>query len=243
MRNCNLHDVPSLVDCRHCASRALAVCNAIDDAHIDALESIITPICRKAGQIIFEEGDRVDHVFNITAGVLKTFKMLPDGRRQITGFLMTADILGLAGREGFAYGAEAINEVHLCKIARRDFDGLMRRYPELEHRMLAVARDELAAAQEQILLLGRKRADERVASFLLGLSKRAPQRRLLSDRLDLVMTRADIADFLGLTLETVSRVFGQFKKQGLIALAGPHEVQLKNIPRLRELAGGETEPA
>jgi len=223
--------------CAHCAIRSLAVCSVLKDEELDAFEAIITPVKREPGQAIFLEGDPAEHVFNVTEGVLKTFKLLPDGRRQITGFVFEADFLGLALGEGdaFPHTAEALTSVHLCQMRRRDFEGMLERFPKMEQRLLSMARDELAVAQEQMLLLGRKHADERVASFLVSLAERAIRLGIKGDMLSLPMTRTDIADFLGLTLETVSRTMSRLKREKCISPKGRQDLRILNLERLRDI--------
>lgn len=231
------HD-PRTGPCAHCAIRSLAICSVLQDTELDALEAIVTPIVREPGQAVVHEGDRSSHVFNITAGVIKAFKHLPDGRRQITGFLFEADFLGLAvGDEGYTYGAEAVTKAELCQIRRTDFEALFDRFPKLERRLLALARDELAIAQEKMLLLGRMDALERVATFLVGLADRAARFDMPATDVVLPMTRTDIADYLGLTLETVSRTFSRLRNSGSIASVGRQDIRINNIAALRDLAG------
>jgi CRP/FNR family transcriptional regulator len=171
-------------------------------------------------------------------GAVKLYKLLPDGRRQITGFLFPGDFLGVALNQTYAYSAEAMTDVRLCRFPRQRMEGLLRDLPKLEHRLLERAGNELVAAQEQMLLLGRKTARERLASFLLSLSARAAKRGQPASPLNLPMSRADIADFLGLTTETVSRTFTQFKKAGVIGLPGQSLVELLQPDALAALAEG-----
>jgi len=226
--------------CAHCAIRTLAVCSVLHDSELDAFERIVTPVRREPGQAIFHEGDAAEHVYNITEGVLKTFKLLPDGRRQITGFSFEADFLGLALGDGeaFPHTAEALTTVHLCQMRRKDFEGMLERFPRMERRLLGMARDELAVAQEQMLLLGRKHADERVASFLVSLAERAQRFGQKGDMLSLPMTRTDIADYLGLTLETVSRTMSRLKREKCLAPKGRQDLKIVDLERLRDIGAG-----
>ena len=122
--------------------------------------------------MLFHEGDAADFVYNVTRGVMKLYKLLPDGRRQITGFLLPGDFLGLAGKDGYSYSAETVDAVELCRFPRRKLNELFEAFPQLERRMLKLATDELIAAQDQMVLLGRRTAAEKVAIFLLRLSER-----------------------------------------------------------------------
>lgn len=224
--------------CAACAVRSLTVCAPLNPAGLAEVEALSTTLVLAPGQQLFSEGDPAGHVFNVTGGTLKIYKLLPDGRRQVTGFLFTGDFLGLANQESYAYSAEAVTEVRLCRFQRRQLDGLLERRPEMERGLLTRASHELAEAQEQMLLLGRKTAKERVASFLLLLARRARQRGGSAEPLPVPMSRTDIADYLGLTTETVSRTVTRLKTEGLIRLLPNSQVSLSNVPALEEIAAG-----
>ena len=151
--------------------------------------------------------------------MLKLSKLLSDGRRQVTGFLLPGDYLGLASAERYIYSAEAVTPVRICRFARAAFLGLLEQFPALEKALLGRAATELAAAQKQMLLLGRKTARERVATFLAELAARAGNQ---GGVVELSMTRTDIADYLGITTETVSRTLTSLRKDGLIDIPRPH---------------------
>ena len=224
--------------CAACNVRHLTVCSALEGPELQELASIVHNVELEAGQPLFDEGEPADHVFNVTAGCVKVYKLLPDGRRQVTGFLFPGDFLGLANQEIYAFSAEAVSPATLCRFQRGKLEGAMERYPQLEKRLLSVASHELAAAQEQMLLLGRKTAKEKIASFLLSLSKAAVRRGQPKSPLRLPMTRSDIGDYLGLTTETVSRVITQLKGDGTIALLPNGQVELSNPETLGDLAEG-----
>lgn len=214
------------LDCQACEIRPLTFCAGLDDSEIGKLASIVTRVNLQSQQMLFHEGDDAESVYNITAGSIKIYKLLPDGRRQITGFLMPGDFLGLAAKNAYSYSAEAITAVDVCKFARPRLDALFGEFPQLEHRLFEIANDELVLAQDQMLLLGRKSAGEKIASFLVRLAERLESRGGKPDHVALTMTRGDIADYLGLTIETVSRTMSQFKKQGLIRQKSLTEIEL-----------------
>jgi CRP/FNR family transcriptional regulator len=172
--------------------------------------------------------------------MVRLYKLLPDGRRQIVGFLLPGDLVGLSAGDAYAHSAEAITPVEVCRFSRRRLDGLLDEFPAMHRRLLGIAASELGAAQAQMVLLGRKTARERIASFLLTLERRAAAVGLATEPLHLAMTRTDIGDYLGLTIETVSRTFSQLKAEGAIALPRPGEVRFLDRRRLAEAAG---EPA
>lgn len=222
--------------CAACAVRNLTVCAPLDGGELLAIGQLSTHLTLACGDPLFAEGDPAAHVFNVTEGTLKVFKLLPDGRRQVTGFLSTGDFLGLANGETYAYSAEAVTAARLCRFQRRKLDGFLAEHPEMERRLLHRASNELAEAQEQMLLLGRKTAKERIASFLLLLSRRAEQRGGTGDPVFLPMSRTDIADYLGLTTETVSRTFTRLKTEGVIQLLPNSLVRLARREALAEIA-------
>ena len=224
--------------CSACRVRNLTICAPLDDVEQAQMAAIVTTLELHAGAPLFDEGEPALHVFNVTAGTVKVYKLLPDGRRQVTGFLFAGDFLGLANDANYAYSAEAVTQCALCRFPRRKLEGLMERFPKVEQRLLNIASNELAAAQEQMLLLGRKTAKEKIASFLLLLSRRARQRGRDEVTVDVPMSRNDIGDFLGLTTETVSRTFTQLKQKNLIRLLPAGKVELAQREDLEDIAGG-----
>jgi CRP/FNR family transcriptional regulator len=212
--------------CRSCTVRALSVCSALQHDEMEGLATIVSKSEYADGATIMIQGDPADHLFNIIRGTVKIYRLLSDGRRQITGFLMGGDFLGLALSDTNPYSAEAIGPVTLCRLPRRRFQGLIDAFPHLERRMLVNASNELFAAQDQMLLLGRKTAREKLASFVLQLVRRAERRGCPDNALCLAMNRTDIGDYLGLTLETVSRTMTRLRRDGIVALHGANQVEI-----------------
>jgi CRP/FNR family nitrogen fixation transcriptional regulator len=165
----------------------------------------------------------------VVSGVVRVCKFLNDGRRQIEAFHVAGDVFGLELSDAHVFTAEAVSECTLIAYRRRNVEKLAEVDRSVGRQLLQYAMLNFAQAQQHALLLGRRGAAEKVASFLLSWAK---DRHVLS----LAMTRQDIADFLGLTIETVSRSFSQFERDGLITLLNAREVQLKNIDALQELA-------
>ncbi len=232
-------DPRSLADpCVHCDARPLSVCNAISDLDLARLAAatIVTEVA--AGSTFIEEAEPAHSFFNITRGSAKLFKLLPDGRRQITGFAGVGHFLGLAVSDTYAFSAEAIEPVRFCRFPRTRLRKLLDDFPAMEQRLLEVAGNELVAAQEQMLLLGRKTARERLASFLVMQSRQGLACHHSRTRFPLPMTRSDIADYLGLTIETVSRTLTKFRGEGMIDIPGQSEVMVLNRRALESLAGG-----
>ncbi len=222
--------------CAACGVRESVFCSVLSDQELQQLSSFALNVSQDAREIILSEGDSADHLFNVTEGLVKLYKLLPDGREQITGFLFSGDFLGIAMNDTYAYSAEAITPVRMCRFNRKDLEGMFRQSPHLETRMLNMASNELAQAQDQILLLGRKTAKERVCSFLLSLSQRAERRGESAHEIPIPMGREAIADYLGLTTETVSRTFSKLKKENVIKSNKGGVVEIPDLEELASLA-------
>ncbi len=218
----------------------LALCRGLGRQAASNVVAVSTLVRFVAGKTVFAEGDEAAGVYEVVRGTLKLYKLLSDGRRQITGFLSAGHLLGLAYGEHYLYTAEAVTEVTLCRYARARFDRLIEEVPGLARILLAATSDELRAAQDQMLLLGRKDAMEKIASFLLMMAERhSPQGD--GDEILVPMGRSDIADYLGLTTETVSRTLTRLKREGTIELPTAVRITLSDRDRLEELAAGETD--
>ncbi|TBN42803.1 cyclic nucleotide-binding domain-containing protein [Paracoccus subflavus] len=197
------------------------------------------------GQPIIWEGDRMDFVGSVVTGVATLTQTLEDGRTQMVGLLLPSDFLGRPSRDLAPYNAVAATRVVLCCFRRKPFEQMMRSTPHLAHRLLEMTLDELDAAREWMLLLGRKTARERIASFLTllarreaALHKRQPGGRM---QIDLALTREAMADYLGLTLETVSRQISTLKREGVIELVGKRAIILTDFERLAEESGDDAD--
>lgn len=220
-------------------ARALTVCGAVDQPDLQRLSELAEAMSLKSGAVLAREGDPAPHVFSITSGSLRVYKLLPDGRRQITGFLFAGDFLGLAIGDDYVFSAEAMEPSTVCRFRKGPFRTLVQQSPPLEHMLLNRTMHELAAAQNQMLLLGRKTAIERMASFLLDLPGHDPARPSAPGHVRLPMKRAEIADYLGLTIETVSRVLTRMKLKGLISTPSQSELIIERPDRMRQHALGE----
>jgi CRP/FNR family transcriptional regulator len=209
--------------------------------HTGSHAAAIGSLQRKApGETLFAEGEESNSVYQVVRGMVRLYKLLPDGRRQITGLLSAGHLLGIAPEGVCIYTAEAVTEVVLCRYARAAFERMIDEVPGFAKQLLAVASHELRAAQEQMLLLGRKTATEKVASFLLSIAQDEEDG---AQTVEIPMSRNDIADYLGLTIETVSRTLTKLKQDGLIALPTPSRIEIRDRDQLEELAAGEGEQA
>lgn len=223
--------------CTHCRVRNISVCAALEPHELHLLSSLATDVTFAPRSSIVEQGIQAHSVYNITRGTVRTLRLLPDGRRQIFGFLMGGDFLGLSMPEKYPFAAEAIDEVHACRFARSDFERLLASHPQLMRLLFEATSHELSIAQETMLLIGRRTAEERVSAFLIGQRDRLRRLGGSAVTIPLSMTRQDMADHLGLTIETVSRTFSKFARERLI-LNVPDGVRFLDAARLETLAAG-----
>ena len=190
----------------------------------------------EAGESLFFQGDDAMHVFEITSGALRTVRILSDGRRVITGFVFAGDVLGVGYGDTYLAAVEAIEPAVFRRLGRRRFEDAVERLPGLRPQLMERLSEQMAAAQDQLVLLARKNADERVASFLLSLARRRTDDGEIPSIVPLPMTRLDMADHLGLTIETVSRVMTRLSSKGIVISAGRHQIVIKRPGALLALA-------
>jgi CRP-like cAMP-binding protein len=221
------------------AFRPAAVSDGAADRRTAELETLIgigVTIQAAAGQTIVLEGDPCSHCFRVLTGAVRLYKGTADGRRQLIDFLVAGACFGLVGSH-HSYSVEAITRTTLVKASRATLAGAIREQPGIAERLIEHAAAELARAHEHMLLLGRKNAQEKVASLLVDLA-----RRLGADStrptFRLPISRQEMADQLGLTIETVSRTMTRLKQEGFIALPTSHDVVLTRPAQLAELAEG-----
>jgi len=184
------------------------------------------------GREIFAEGDDTDVFYKVVSGVVRACKFLSDGRRQIEAFHVPGTLFGFELGEERLMSAEAVSDCTLISYRRHSVQALAQKDQTVSHQLFEYAMQNLAQAQGHSLLLGRRGAAEKVASFLLDWAKHSTDRRVLH----LAMSRQDIADYLGLTIETVSRSLTQFERDGVIALPCARQVKVLNTEALENLA-------
>ncbi|MEM8790698.1 MAG: helix-turn-helix domain-containing protein [Pseudomonadota bacterium] len=227
--------------CADCAIRHRAVCSYSTPAELALLEKAKFYKDFEPGQEIVSEGEHTQVLGSVIDGVVALQKTLEDGRRQMVGLLFPSDFIGRPLRPVAPYDAVAATRVRMCLFHRREFEDLLRGSEQLKHRLLEMTLDELDAAQEWMLLLGRKTAAEKLASFLMILSRRAAvlENRPILDgmALQIPLGREAIAEYLGLTIETVSRQFSTLRRKGLVDLPDKRTVALTNVAALQQLAG------
>lgn len=223
--------------CDGCLARPLAICASIPAAETHALEAAAGEVLLPVGATLAHEGAPRREVYTVTRGMLRRVRLLPDGRRLVAGFLMAGDFIGFSDAPQYRHTLEAVTDCVLCVFPMQSMRSLCQRYPDLESGMLAQACSELDATRDNLMLLARLGPGERLAAFLLGLAERQQRRGAAAGHVDLPMTRADIADHLGLTIETVSRSFTKLRQGGAIAFEDPRRIDLVDVAALRNAAG------
>jgi CRP/FNR family transcriptional regulator len=193
-----------------------------------------------AHQHVYLEGSAQTHVYMVLSGVVGTYKLLADGRRQIVAFSYPGDMLGLDHTAVHTNSAEALSKVRVRCIPMNAIDRLMLEEPGFGKSLLRMASLELAETRDQLLSLGRKSAMEKLATFLLRISRRNIYAGNSKNTLYVPMKRSDIADYLGLTIETVSRNFTKLKIAGIIQLVSNSEIRVVSQPELKAIAEGVT---
>jgi CRP/FNR family transcriptional regulator len=226
---------PREQSCSACAVRPFGVCASLDPTEMDEFEHISRHVHYAACESVFAQEDVTTSFYNVLDGVLRLYKLLPDGRRQIVGFALPGDFLGMATAERHGFSADAIASATVCQFAKASFARSAEHRPKLLRRINELAVRELNQARDHMVLLGRRSAEEKVATFLIGWRDRLQQFRASSKTVRLPMSRQDIADYLGLTIETVSRTFTKLEREGVIDIV-PGGICLLDAARAEALA-------
>ena len=232
-----------LSDCSACPIRHRAVCSHCDADELELLDSIKTYRKYAAGDVIVWAGEPMDFVASVVSGVATLTQTLEDGRRQMVGLLLASDFIGRPNRDTVTYDVTATTEVTLCCFRRKPFQKVIIDTPHVSQRLLEMTLDELDAAREWMLILGRKTAREKIASFLSILARRnsgaeggTPGKDV---QFDLPLTREAMSEYLGLTLETVSRQMSGLKRDGIIVLDGKRHIIVPDFTALLAETGDD----
>lgn len=231
-----------MADCSTCLVRNRAICAALDNQEIGSLNAIGRTRTLRAGQPLIWEGDDALMVANVIEGVLKLSTGTGDGREQIVGIVYPSDFIGRPFGATAPHSVTALTDARVCTFNRSDFDRFAREHPSLEHKLLERTLTELDRARHWMLLLGRKTAPEKIASFLLEMSQRLAGEGCSvplgpTTRFVLPFGRQQIADILGTTIETVSRQLTRLERDGVIELPSRREIEIRDRGRLEMLAG------
>ena len=211
------------IKCKNCSISELCLPFSLNDEELDTLDDIIDrkrPIHK--GDKIFNDGQELQALFAIRSGTFKTFTINKQGEEQITGFHLAGDLLGFdAIADNFHPSfAQALETSMVCEIPYKNLDELSNTMPKLKKQVLRLMSHEIKADQQMLTLLNRKNAEQRVATFIISLSERYHARGLSATEFRLPMTRSDIGNYIGLTVETISRLLNRFHKSGLIKIDG-----------------------
>ena len=242
-----LKDAPfnTHMSCGDCPIRHRAVCARCESDELAELEAIKYYRSYEAGQTLIWSGDRMDFVASVVTGIATLTQTLEDGRRQMVGLLLPSDFVGRPGRSTAAYDVTATTDLVTCCFRKKPFEDLMVRTPHIAQRLLEMTLDELDAAREWMLLLGRKTAREKIASLMAIIARRDATLKLKGGQgpltFDLPLTREAMADYLGLTLETVSRQISALRKDDVIVLDGKRHVIVPDFNRLLAEAGDDSD--
>jgi len=222
-------------NCERCKIRQISICAAFEPDDLDALQSMAQTISFAAKETIFLENDDSDAAFTVTEGALRLYRTFADGRRQVISFLLPGDFISVEADGRHEYSADSITEVTLCCFPKKQFAAVVKQRPHVLQRLYETTARELINAREHMLTLGQRSAAEKLAWFLVHLGIRQSCIDFEPNIVELPMSRQDIADHLGLTIETVSRTFSGFAREGIIAIT-PHGVDLLNCKKLEKLA-------
>ena len=237
LRIASIHDLK--VHCANCSMRELCLPVGLDSEAMRQLDSLVTNRMRfKKGATLYRAGDPFAALYALRLGSCKTTILAEDGREQIAGYHMLGDIIGLDGIGGDHHGCDAValEDTEVCVLPFGQLEELARTLVPLQHNLHRFLSREIARDQNVMLLLGSMRAEERLAVFMLNLSDRYRGRGYSATEFVLRMTREEIGSYLGLKLETVSRLLSRMQEEGLLQVQG-RTVKLLDLPALRQLAG------
>ncbi|MDX5363819.1 MAG: fumarate/nitrate reduction transcriptional regulator Fnr [Pseudazoarcus pumilus] len=225
------------VACSQCNLHELCLPVGMSAEEIDRLDQLVGARRKiRKGQHLYRSGDAFEAIYAIRIGWFKTDVLLEDGREQVTGFQMTGEMLGLDGisTENHSCNAVALEDSEVCVLPYGQLEELSREVEGLQHQFHKVMSREIVRDHGVMMLLGSMRAEERLAAFLMNLSQRFNARGFSPNEFNLRMTRDEIGSYLGLKLETVSRVFSRFQDEGLITVQQKH-IRIVDLPGLRRL--------
>jgi len=227
------------VSCKDCSLRELCFTHGMNDAELRDLDAVVEQIKPlHKNDYLYRDGDKAVAIYAVRSGCVKTVTESANGDEQIVGFHLAGELLGL---DGFADGVHSCNALALetssvCELPLSQLEELCRDIPGLQKQMRRIMGKEVSADHKQLLLLGKMSAEERLASFILSFSTRMLERNWKADEFNLSMPRQDIANYLGMAVETVSRLFASFQQEEIIAVDRRH-ITIKNMPRLKSIVG------
>lgn len=243
----NLNNIIDLskakVACKDCSLFELCLPVGISETDLERLDKIIKrrrPV--KRGEHLFHVGDPFQAIYAVRSGSIKTYAPTEDGHEQVTGFHLPGELLGLDAINGERHpcAAKALETSSVCEIPFESLEGLSVEIPTLQHQLLKVMSREISFDQSLLMLLGKKNAEERLAAMLISLSTRYQQRGFSSVEFNLSMSRNDIGNYLGLAVETVSRLFTRFQDEHILSVQRKY-IRILDLERLGRLAGSSSQ--
>ncbi len=227
------------INCSDCRLNSICLPIALEAHDIDRLDNIIQrskPL--RKGEHVYRESEPFTSVFAVRSGSVKAYKITGDGKEQITGFYFPGELLGV---DGIAYyrhsvSAKALETAAVCEIPFKRLEELSTTLPSLQRHFFKLMSQEITQDQQLITLLSKNSAEQRIASLLLSISARSARLKLSATSFRLPMSRTDIGNYLGLTVETVSRIFSRLQKAGLLDVENK-EIRMLEIDKVRKMAG------
>ena len=230
---------PSSINCQHCGFSQLCLPFTLNDQELDKLDQIIQ---RKRpshkGDHLFEAGKPLQALYAVRTGSFKTYTLTEQGEEQITGFHLPGDVIGFdaIGNQQHPSYAQALETAMVCEIPFNNLDSLLDQVPKLRQQLMRLMSQDIHGDQQMMLLLNRKTAEEKLAAFITNLAQRFGSRGFSRKEFRLTMTRGEIGNYLGLTVETISRLLGRFHKDELIHVDGKL-ITIANFEELSRVAG------
>lgn len=228
------------IHCQNCSISQLCLPFTLNEHELTQLDNIIErkkPV--QKSQIIFKSGDELQSIYAIRSGTIKSYTISENGEEQITAFHLPGDLIGFDAIADMTHVgfAEALETSMICEIPFEILDDLAGKMPKIRHQIMRLMSNEIKSDQAMILFLSKMSAEEKLASFIYNLSQRYAARGFSAKEFRLTMTRGDIGNYLGLTIETISRLLGRFQKSGMISVQGKY-ITINRMEELSELASG-----
>ncbi len=244
IRAINVINIASMkAACKDCSLRELCLPLGLEEADLSAVERLVKRRrTLKKGEALYRVGDPLHSLFAIRTGTFKSTGLMEDGRVQVTGFYLPGELLGMdaIGADRHPCTTEALETSGVCEIPFNALEDLAQKIPGLQRQLLRMMSREIARDEGMLMMLGHMSAEERFASCLLSFSQRHARLGANGQQFKLGMSRQELGDYLGLALETISRLFSRFRAEGLIEVQGRH-VSLRDSARLQALATGAVE--
>ncbi len=230
--------------CRECSLRELCLPLGLKAPDLLELEQLVRrrrPL--RKGEYLYRYGDPLKSLYAVRRGTIKTTGLMEDGRVQVTGFYLAGELLGIdaISDDRHPCSAEAVEATEICEIPYHELEEVAQHVPGLQHQLFKIMSREILRDEQMLMMLGRMTAEERLAACLLSLAQRQKRLGAEDGEIRLPMSRQDLGDYLGLALETVSRLFSRFQEEGLMEVHG-RQVRVTDADRLRSLGGSAAGP-